>query len=143
MKELSIEEIKALPAATGKFSAEVSSRPNESFVAQEVIFRQDPVYEDQYRVGGRIETAEQFTTVIFNIPKNIQDGEHDIGFESSVTAIYADDRDFDGHAVPAVSGKINLKFDRENNTISASDFRFRTPGTPGLEVYLGKFSIRM
>ncbi|KDD71025.1 hypothetical protein V466_01060 [Pseudomonas mandelii PD30] len=141
MKELSIKDIKALPKATGEFSAVVTSRPGEGFVATEVIFREDMVDKDYYRVGGRIETPDRFTTVIFDIPKNIQDGKHSVGSGHIVQAIYADDRDFDGQAVPALSGEIDLRFDRTTNTFSASDFHFRTRGTPGVEIHLGKFKI--
>ncbi|MHC8335304.1 hypothetical protein [Pseudomonas sp. LB3P25] len=141
MKELSIEDIKALPKATGEFSAVVTSRPDEGFVTTDVIFRESMVDKDYYRVGGRIETPDRFTTVIFDIPKNVQDGKHSVGLGHIVQAIYADDRDFDGQAVWAKSGEITLTFDRTNNTIDASDFYVRTAGTPGVEVYLGKFKI--
>lgn len=141
MEELSVEAIKALPKAEGTFSAVVTSRPNEKFVATEFTFREDDIDKDYYRVGGRIDTTEPFTAVIFDIPKNIQDGKHPVGSGQIIRAIYADDRDFDGQAVAAISGEIDLRFDRTTNTIIASDFHFKTRGTPGLEIHLGRFNI--
>jgi hypothetical protein len=141
MEKLSIEAIKALPKAEGNFSAVVTSRPTEKFDTTDVIFMEDSTNKDYCRVGGRINTSRQFTTVIFDIPKDIQDGKHPIGSGHDIRAIYADDRDFDGNVVFAISGEIDLRFDRTNNTIIASDFHFKTSGTPGLEVHLGRFNI--
>jgi len=141
MKELSIEAIKALPKAEGDFSAVVTIRPGEKFVAAEVVFREDINNKENYRVGGLTQTDERSTSVIFDIPKNIQDGKHLVGDDQIIQAIYFDDRDFEGTVARARSGEIDLRFDRTNNTIIASDFHFRTRGTPGLEIHLGRFNI--
>ncbi|RON37501.1 hypothetical protein [Pseudomonas brassicacearum] len=145
MNKLEREEINALPKATGSLSAKTMrwppSDPRNTIDTHDVFFRD--LMPDYYDVGGRVEDGDYFTSVIFEIPKNIQSGEHDVG-QGGIDARYNILLGEEQELYRAVSGKIKLSVKSEGIHFEAEDFHFvGRIGSAGrtVELILGKFSI--
>ncbi|MGX0888565.1 hypothetical protein AB7M22_000573 [Pseudomonas sp. ADAK2 TE3594] len=145
MNKLEREEIKALKKATGSLFAKTTrwetSNPRNTINTQEVFFRD--IMPDYYDVGGRVNEDNYFTSVIFEIPKNIQSGEHNVGqggIGARYNVVVGEEQELYG----AVSGKIKLTVNSEGTHFEAEDFHFVARiGSAGktAELFLGKFNI--
>ncbi|EUB72146.1 hypothetical protein PMI27_004068 [Pseudomonas sp. GM41(2012)] len=145
MNKLEREEINALPKQTGSLSAKTTrwptSDPRNTIDTHDVFFRD--YMPDYYDVGGRVEGDDYFTSVIFEIPKNVQSGEHDVG-QGGIDARYYVLVGEEEESYRAVSGKIKLSVKSEGIHFEAEDFHFvgrRGSAGKTVELILGKFSI--
>ncbi|MGE8482733.1 hypothetical protein [Pseudomonas sp.] len=143
MSKLERKKINALPKATGSLSAKTTRWPAtdpRSTIATSDVFVGD-TGSDFYDVGGRVEQNDYFTSVIIELPKNIQSGVHKIG-AGGIDARYYVAVGEDEEYYRAISGEIDLSV--SDGYFEAKEFRFAARvGSAGTtaEVYMGSFKI--
>ncbi|MGP6430825.1 hypothetical protein [Pseudomonas paraglycinae] len=144
MTDLRIKDVKSFPKASGSLFARTTrfdpNDPRSVIDTQDVFLRDDGNF---YTVGGSVDTPDYFTSIIFEIPKGLASGEHDLGPGSIGVRFFVDEGNGEDY-YRAIEGKITITDVVEGTLYRSSEFRFTARiGTAGktVEVMMGKFDI--
>lgn len=144
MTDLRIKDVKSFPKAMGSLFARTTrfdpNDPRSVIDTQDVFLRDD---DNFYTVGGRIDTASYFTSLIFKLPKGLASGKHALGPGSIDVDFFVDEGNGEEY-YRAISGEITLTEVVEGTRYKALEFRFTGRiGAAGktVEVMMGEFDI--